>query len=88
MRRDREPAYGDHPAEHTDPILIELGMDLRMYLRLDLRQFLGANGVDPSSGEPTPDELQAYLINDLVRFLRGLPYVIHAELRWIDDAIL
>jgi hypothetical protein len=87
MRRTREPAYGEDPGEPINPILLELGMDLRMYLRIDLRQFLRVNGVDPQSGEPTPEELQAYLIHDLLRFLRGLPYVVDADLRWIDDAI-
>ena len=88
MRRDREPAYGSDPAEETAPILIELGMDLRLHLRLDLRQFLRVHGLDPQSGEPSPDELQAVLIERLRQYLRSQSYMLEADVQWIDDAVV
>jgi len=86
MRRDREPGYGAGPGEPMDPIVVEMGMDLRTYLRLDLRKFLDLYGL-PQSGEPTPEELQVHVLCSLMSYLKSLPYMVDADIRFIDDAI-
>lgn len=87
MKRDREPAYGAGPGEQTDPILVEMGMDVRMYLQLDLRKFLDLYGVDPNAGQPTPEELQVHVLGGLMQYLKSLPYMVTADVNFIDDAI-
>lgn len=89
MKEPRYTAWDDgDPVDAMNPILIELGMDVRLYLRLDLRQFLRMHGLDPQSGEPSPDELQVFVIARLKEFLRGQAYIVDADLTWIDDAVL
>lgn len=86
MTRDREPAYGAGPGEQTDPIRMEMGMDVRMYLQLDLRKFLDLYGL-PQSGQPTPEELQVHVMWSLTQYLKSLPYMVTADVNFIDDAI-
>jgi len=88
MKDDREPAYGSDPSEQTDPILVDTEMDVRIHLRVDLRKFLSRYGIDPQSGEPTPDELQVHLLCCLMQYLSTLPYMTDADATFIDDAIL
>jgi len=87
MDMKREPR-DDTPIEQTDPIVIPLEMDVRFRLRVDLRKFLQRYGIDPQSGEPTPDELQVHLLCCLVHYLSKLPYMVDADAEFIDDAIL
>ena len=76
------------PVDRPTPILIEIGMDVRVHVRLDMREFLRVHGLDPQSGEPSPDELQAVLIERLRQYLRAQPWMVAADVNWIDDAIL
>ena len=87
-RARREADYQRNVPDPLNPIFLEMGMDLRVYLRLDLRAFLREHGLDPTSGEPSPDELQAILIERLRQYLRGQAYMVAADVNWIDDAIL
>ena len=85
MKHEREPAYGSDPAEQTDPIFVEIGMDVRIHIRMDLRKFLRGRHVDSESGEPTPEQLQVHFIEGLVLILLGQEYVVDADMRFIDD---
>ena len=87
MRKDREPEYHTRPVD-ADPILIDVGMDVRIHLRLDLREFLRRYDLDPQSGEPSPEELQVHVLCCLMQYLKGQPYLIDTDIKFLDDAIL
>ena len=80
----REPAYDVRPVE-ADPILVNVGMDVRLELRLDMRQFLREHGLDPQSGEPSPEELQAVIVERLRQYFRSHDYMVDVQVQWISD---
>ena len=89
MKHHREPDYRASSPIDSDPILIDFSMDLRLYLRIDLRTFLRVHHMDPQSGEPTPEQLQQHFAEGLVQILLGQEYTRDARATWIvDDAIL
>jgi len=81
MRNNREPEYAAVQVE-PDLILLDLDMDVRIHLRLDLRKFLARYGIEPQSGEPTPEELQAHVLCCLLQYLRKQAYMVGADIRF------
>jgi hypothetical protein len=82
---EREPVYAAVPVEGLHPILVNVGMDVRLELRLDMRQFLREHGLDPQSGEPSPEELQAVVIEHLRKYFRSHDYTVDVQVQWIND---
>jgi hypothetical protein len=81
----REPEYVGAPVEQLHPILVNVGMDVRLELRLDMRQFLREHGLDPQSGEPSPEELQAVIVERLRTYFRSHDYMVDVHVQWIND---
>lgn len=68
----------------TDAMITELETDLRVRLRIDVSRLLQDGGVDPNTGEPSPEELQAYVLATIERVLQARAYVLSVRVEWLD----
>lgn len=72
------------PTVVTTPTIRELETDLRVRLRIDVSRLLQDGGVDPATGEPSPEELQAYVLATIERVLQVRPYIVNVRVDWLD----
>ena len=74
----------DQPFVRTAPTIRDLETDVRVRLRIDIRRLLEDGHVDSTTGEPTPEELQALVITTIARELQARVYVLAARVDYLD----
>ena len=62
----------------------ELETDLRVRLRIDVSQMLEDGGVDGQTGEPSPEQLQAYVLATIERVLQVRAYILAVSVDSLD----
>ena len=72
------------PSIVATPTIRELETDLRVRLRIDVSRLLEAGGVDSATGEPSPEQLQAYVLATIERVLQVRAYVVAVRVDWLD----
>ena len=72
----------------ADPIVVPLETDARITVRIDVSRLLQEGGIDSESGEPSPAQLEAYVLMNVERFLQEQGCILAARVRWLDVELL
>lgn len=70
------------------PIVTAIETDARIHVRIDVSRLLQEGGIDSESGEPSPAQLEAYVLMNVERFLQEQACILDARVRWLDVEFL